>query len=208
MVLRIQGMKIKAFYLSLLFILGLIPAISQAGVLTQTFNTSWTVSPWNYYGDVAAMEWTYIPYQPFDHSLGTLTKVQADTHFSGSRLLSTDDLKVRYAFATGWNPAQYQLYNEVLIPSGTFDFTFDNTKIFDNALSLQSWNDPLYLPQATYYFESRTVSGAHSISATTNLTYFFDSPVSVPESASMYLMALGLLGFGAFRKFNKNSKRA
>jgi autotransporter-associated beta strand protein len=136
----------------------------------QTFDTSWMVSPWNHYGVVAARRWQYLPYKVWDSALGTLDNVEISTVVSGSRSSTSDVQKFRYSFFTGWNPADYQFYEEVEIPGGTSTVSWQRTQSFSGS-ALSDWLTYSYLPQATYCFESTTISAAHSIVAQTTLTY-------------------------------------
>jgi autotransporter-associated beta strand protein len=150
----------------------------RAETEVQTFDTSWTVSPWNFYGVVAARQWEYIPYKVWDSAIGTLDKVEIRTVVSGSRNNASDVQKFRYSFFTGWNPVDYQFYEEVDIPGGTSTVSWQRTHSFTGG-ALGDWLKHSYLPQATYHFESTTVSAAHSIAAQTTLTYDY-TPFSGP----------------------------
>lgn len=203
MTLWIQDMKTKAFYLYLLLIIGFIPAISQAGVITQTINFAYNPwSPTNYQ--------KYL-FRSFDHSLGSLTSVAIDSSLSGSKL-STERLSggisfyaENYPFSTAY---YYYLFES---PIGQSDFMFKDTRFLggDDPYISDFFSDLKQYPYGKFFeFTSQSPSMNYFITGTTKLTYYYKEPVSVPESASMYLMILGLLGFGAFRKFNKNAKRA
>lgn len=114
---------------SLIIALSIFAAASTAvaAVKTQTFDSSWTIAPWNYYGDISAMQWHYIPYETWDSTLGTLTGVKVQTAISGTKANSDDVTAIRYAFFTGWNPADYQFYDQLVIPSGSTTISAEKT---------------------------------------------------------------------------------
>ena len=169
-----------------------------SATITQQFSSSWTISPWDYYGDVAAMDWHYLPYQPWSQTLGTLTSVEVNTVIDGWREDTNEDVRIRYSFATGWEPADYQFHRKFYLASGTPTFSHNELYSFTSAASLANWSLYQYYPPANYYFESRTVMAAHTISATTTLAFTY-SPVPIP--ASVWLFGSGLLGlFGMARR--------
>lgn len=160
----------------------------HAAAVTQSFTSSWNIAPWDYYGDYAAMWWHYVPYQPWNPELGTLETVVATTEFAGERD-SEEAIRIRYAFVTGWNPADYQLYREFWLPSGT-SFSYAEQFVYDTPAALAIWSSYDYYPPANYYLESRTLSRPHSISALTTLEFTY---TPVPEPASLWLVLGGLL---------------
>ena len=184
---------------------------ANADVVTQTFNSSWTVDVWNYYGNVSAMEWQYLPYKPWDSSLGSLTSITVDTLISGMRVNTQDSVHIRESLFTGWNPDTFQYYADFYIPSGSATFSTEQKQTFSqqngwgNILNYQYftgiYNQGAGSGGAWYYFESSTLSAAHSISAVTTLLYNYD-PLPIPEINTnvMLLMGLGLMGFIARRK--------
>ena len=176
------------------FICLLFLAITQqalSATITQQFNSSWTVSPWNNSGDIAAMQWHYLPYQPWSQSLGTLNSVEVHTVIDGLRENANEDIRIRYGFFTGWSPADYQFGREFYLPSGTSAFSHTDSYTFASVAELEPWISYQYYPPAHYYFESRTVTEQHSISATTTLEYMYLP--SVPEPASLSLALFGSL---------------
>ena len=175
-----------------------VAAHCNAGTTVQTFASSWQVSPWNYYGDIAAMQWHYLPYAPWDNSLGVLQEVRVETQFSGLRELGAEDLRIRYAFFTGWSPADYQFGRTTIVTPGASQFEVTESFTFSDPYQLQNWTDVTYYPPAHYYFESRTVAAGHTISAQTTLTYTFASAVSEPTNVALLLAGgLAIAGFAA-----------
>lgn len=181
-----------------------IAAQCNAATTTQAFESSWDVSPWNYYGDVAAMQWHYLPYVPWDSSLGVLQEVRVDTQISGMRQLSSEPIRIRYAFTTGWNPADYQFYREFSLPGGSSSFGLSESYTFNTQSELQNWAEVSYYPPAHYYFESRSVEAPHSISAVTTLTYTYAA--AVPEPATWSFLLVGLMAIvGVVGKRNRSN---
>lgn len=180
-----------------LWVATLAPATAYSSEIVQSFESAWTIEPWDYNGDVAAMQWHYIPYEIWDSSLGILTAVEVRTAIHGERELTTDSVAIRYSFFTGWSPADYQLYDAISLAPGDSQFSTSREFVYSTPGELQHWLTYDYLPGAHYYFESRTVDGAHTISATTTLTYIF---TEVPEPSTLVLFGLGLLGLGFARR--------
>jgi hypothetical protein len=175
----------------------LLPVVSPAQSVEQVFTSAWTVLPWDYYGDVAAMQWHYLPYRPWDASLGRLDRVTVSTVVTGTRMNSADDVRLRYSFFTGWMPADYQFYDEVVLPSGSLSFNFTRDFVFVTPSSLVTWTTYDYLPRANYYFESRTVAGGHSLTATTTLTYAYSAVVPEPNTTILFTSGGLVVGLGA-----------
>jgi hypothetical protein len=174
---------------------------ANANSIVQKFESSWSRSVWDYYGDIAAMQWHYLPYIPWDSSQGTLNKVTVETSISGIRENPAEAVRIRNSFFTGWNPASYQFYEEYQIGSGQAEFSSSTTRSY--AFDLSSWTVYPYFSGvyvtgqqggAWYYFESRTVSVGHSISATTTLTYFYQEAAAIPVPGTLALLGLGLVG--------------
>lgn len=161
-----------------------------AGHIQQSFSSEWYVAPWDYYGDFAAMQWHYVPYAPWDPAVGRLLEIHVTTRATGTRADPSDAVKIRYAFFTGWAPNDYQFYDAVVVAAGDSGFDLVRSFDFTNDSDVANWAFPDYLPQANYYFESRTVAAAHSISATTTLDFIY---AEAPEPGSVYLAVLPLL---------------
>ena len=177
----------------LLLVAATIALPCAAATQAQSFVSSWTVSPWNYEGQVAAMQWQYLPYSPWNQSLGTLQEVQVSTTLTGERQLASEALHIRYAFFTGWTPSDYQLYREVSVPGGDAAFNLTESYTFSGTAELLNWIEYLYFPPANYYFESRTVQAAHTVNALTTLTFTYAAAAAaVPEPATSLLVIAGL----------------
>jgi len=186
-------MSLKNALASTLIVAALI-GTAQANTITQVFASDWTISTWDYYGDVAALQWHYIPYSTWDSSLGTLNKVAITTSIEGVKDAS-DSVSIRYAFFTGWNPDQYQFYGENQFSAGSTTFSATLSKTSGTDFALSNFQNYLYLPQANYYFESRSTV-THSIHANTALVYDYIPISSVPEPESYGMLMAGLILVG------------
>lgn len=185
------------------------PAIGQAGVITQTFESSWSVDVWDYYGDVSAMQWQYQPYTPWDSSLGTLTSVEILLEFAGTRVDAADTVRIRSGLFTGWNPVQYQYNQMEHVTSGELAFSgiLRNSYTTPEAIAWVTnyryftgvYDSGAGSGGAWYYFESRTENAAHAIDVRTTLSYHYD-PISVPEPGTLGLLAMGMACMGLARK--------
>lgn len=147
----------------------------QASEKTQTFVSEWTVDPWNYYGDTAAMDWHYIKYEPWDRTLGELREVRIQTDILGEHESRAEDVRIRSAFFRGWTPANYQLATHSYIPIGDKEFLTSMSYVYDSPQEIEQWLNSDSAPPAHFYFESRTVKAGHKISAVTTLTFIYDS---------------------------------
>lgn len=165
---------------------------ASAGEVSQRFLSNWTVEPWNYYGDIAAMQWRYLEYRPWSPSLGKLTSVSVITTISGSRK-AAEELRYRYSFFTGWSPADYQLYRQGILPVNSLNFNIQESYTFSSTQELKKWEDYSYFPPASYYFESRTLADGHSIHASTDLKFSYVS--AIPEMPTAILLGLGIVCF-------------
>lgn len=174
-------------------------SLSHASVITQEFDSNWTVSTWDYYGDVAALRWHYLPYLPWTSPIGTLTKVSISTKIIGEKN-APEDLAIRYAFFTGWSPNQYQFYDGRVFSAG--DSSFSGT--FEYDIPASNFAKPLFLSQANYYFESRSAT-THSITARTTLTYNYLPSSEVPLPAPWSLLIAGSVAFTVYRRWARNS---
>jgi len=163
--------------------------LAHASEKTQSFSSDWTVSPWNYYGDTAAMEWHYIEYEPWDTALGELREVRVQIDILGEHESRAEDVRIRYAFFTGWSPADYQLSTHFYKPVGDKAFSISNSFVYDSPEKTQQWVNYDNSPPARYYFESRTVEAGHTISAVTTLTFIYDS---LPDHLVLELVDLVL----------------
>lgn len=187
-------------FLAGLLLAGASIASAHAATITQNFNSNWTVDPWDYNGDIAAQYWQYLNYAPWDTSLGTLNSVQITTTVNGTRD-AADSVGLRHAFFTGWTPAQYQFSDVASIAAGSGTFSDTRTFVSGTDFALTNFLSYLYLPQAYYFFESRS-NATHSIDATTTLVYNYDVTqlISEPATELLMLVALGALAIAVRRK--------
>ena len=137
----------------------------QAAEKTQNFISEWTVAPWTYHDDTAAMDWRYIEYEPWDTSLGELREVRVQTEILGEQESRVEDVRIRQSFFKGWSPADYQLSTHSYISFGDKQFFASMSFVHDSPEELQQWLNSDTAPPAHYYFESRTAKAGHSISA-------------------------------------------
>jgi hypothetical protein len=149
--------------------------VAHASEKTQNFVSEWTVGPWNYYGDTAAMEWQYITHEPWDTTLGELREVRVTTEFLGELESRGDDVRIRHSFFDGWSPANYQLSSHSYISISDTEFLASMSFVYDTPEELEQWHRSDTAPLAHYYFESRSKEAGHAISAVTTLTYIYDS---------------------------------
>lgn len=161
----------------------------QASEKTQTFTSEWTVGPWTYYGDTAAMDWHYIKYQPWDGTLGELREVRVHTEILGEHESRAEDVRIRSAFFNGWSPADYQLATHSYIPVGDKEFLASMSYVYDSPEEIDQWVNSDKTPPGHFYFESRTIEAGHAISAVTTLTYVYDA---VPDLLVLELAELVL----------------
>jgi hypothetical protein len=185
--------------------------VAQAGVITQTFDSSWQTGVWDYYNDIAAMEWEYQTYTPWDGSMGNLTSVVISSKFTGVREDVNDELRVRSAFFTGWEPVNYQYSKTVIIDGGDNQFSTNWSQSYNTPEEIAVITNYSYFTGiydrgpgtggAWYYFESRTENGIHSIEATTTLSYYYDAiAVNSPTTLPLLGIALASLIFIRLKK--------
>ena len=86
----------------------------QASEKTQTFVSEWTVDPWNYYGDTAAMNWRYIKYEPWDSAQGELREVRIQTEILGEYESRAEDVRIRSSFFQGLESGQLSTCDALL----------------------------------------------------------------------------------------------
>lgn len=169
--------------------------VQAATIMTQTFSDSWSVEPYAYSNQTSAWMWSYTPYTIWDASLGTLTEVKVHTAVTGTRNNPGESVFLRTSFFTGWDPDQFQHTNDSSVAPGQANFAYDHAISYTGS-QLDAWLNPLYLPQAHYYFESRTYDLGHSISATTTLEFIYEpnpTTTTVPDSGSTALILAGTL---------------
>jgi len=162
---------------------------AHASERTQSFSSDWTVSPWNYHGDTAAMEWHYIEYEPWDSALGDLREVRVQVDILGEHKSRSEDVRIRYAFFTGWSPADYQLSSHFYKPVSDKAFSISNSFVYNSPEETQQWINHDNSQPPHYYFESRTVEAGHTISAVTTLTFIYDA---LPDQLVLELVDLVL----------------
>ncbi len=187
------------------FLTGLLLSCALAGgahgaSMTQDFDSAWTVSPWDYNGDVAAQQWQYLNYVPWDGTFGTLLSVSITTSVDGNKDVG-DVLSYRYALFTGWSPNQYQFFDAASVAAGMSTFSATRSFVSGTDFALSNFLSYLYLPQAYYYFESRT-DNTHIIRARTELVYNYapGELISEPASELLMLIALGVLAIMVRRR--------
>jgi hypothetical protein len=149
--------------------------LAHASEKTQSFRSDWTVSPWNYYGNTAAMKWHYIEYEPWDTALGELREVRVQTEILGEHESRAEDVRIRLSFFTGWKPADYQLSAHVDKPVNDEAFSISKSLVYDSPEEIQQWINYQRSSSNYFFFESRTNDAGHTISAITTLTYIYDS---------------------------------
>lgn len=181
--------------LPLLFMI--LSTLANAKEITQNFSSSWSIDPWSYYGETAAIQWQYLEYEPWNSALGTLTSVTVTTSITGTRQ-QDEELKYRYSFFTGWNPADYQFYREAVLPANSLAFSFEETFNMTSEQALAKWTRYSLFTPANYYFESSTLSNGHSINVSTNLIFSYTS--TVPEMPTVALYGLGILCLTLMRR--------
>jgi hypothetical protein len=194
------------------------PATARAAFIRQTFESSWSVDVWDFYGDVSAMNWHYQPYTPWDSSLGTLTSVEILLELSGTRHDAADTVRIRSSLFTGWNPVEYQYSQVKYIAGGDVGFSGIWSSSYTTPEAISAVTDYRYFTGvydsgagsggAWYYFESRTENDAHTIAAKTTLLYHYDPisvPDPVPEPTSIALWGIAALGMGLFVRRKKHS---
>lgn len=147
----------------------------HASEKTQHFSSDWTVEPWDYYGDIAAMKWHYTEYELWDPALGDLREVRIQTEIFGERQSRTEDVRIRSSFFTGWSAADYQFSMSFNIPADDNAFSISKSHVYSSPADLQQWLSYKNLAPGHYYFESRTVDEGQTIYAVTSLTFVYDS---------------------------------
>jgi hypothetical protein len=97
--------------------------------------------------------------------------------------------------ASAQDHAHYQFYNETYLVPGSSSFS--ETRTFSSGVNfaLSNFTDYKYLPQANYYFESRTAT-THQIDAHTVLSYEYAIASNVPEPATVSLLLVGIAAMG------------
>lgn len=149
--------------------------LAHASQKTQHFSSEWAVSPWDYYGDIAAMKWNYTDYELWDSAVGELREVRIQTEIFGERESQTEDVRIRSAFFAGWSPADYKLSMSYNIPADDKPFSISKSYVYSSPADVQQWVSHDNAPPAHFYFESRTVDAGHTMYAVTTLTFIYDS---------------------------------
>ena len=177
--------------------------LAQASEKTQHFSSDWTVSPWDYYGDIAAMQWHYTEYELWDSALGELREVRIQTEIFGERESRTEDVRIRSAFFTGWSPTDYQLSMSFNIPADDNAFSISKSYVYSSPADVQQWVNYDNGSPAHYYFESRTVDAGQTIYAVTTLTFIYDSS-SEQQVLELVDLVLNYEDSSAFSKDTSN----
>jgi hypothetical protein len=179
----------KQLILILFILIGYVTPI-KAGLIKQTFHSEWTIEPQDRYGEFVAWTWHYLPYEPWNPTLGQLTEVRVRTQVEGVLFDPTENIRITYGFFTGgWPSADWQLgHTEVLAGEGS-SFHLDRSFVFNESHDLQRWAYPAFLPNAAYYFDSRTDNAGHSLQAVTTLEFQYSV---IPEPSTLYLCMLGV----------------
>ena len=177
--------------------------LTHASEKTQHFSSEWTVRPWDYYGDIAAMKWHYTEYELWDTALGELREVRIQTEIFGERVSRTEDVRIRSAFFTGWSPADYQLSMSFNIPADDNAFSISKSNVYSSPADIQQWVSNDNIPPAHFYFESRTVDAGQTIYAVTTLTFIYDSS-SEQQVLELVDLVLNYEDSNAFSKDTSN----
>lgn len=152
-------------------------------ITVRNFTLGWTVDVWDYYGSVAARQWTYVPYTlgSWGGTNGTLVRVVVSQNVSGVRNSSADAVACRSSTFTGGGNTPLYLWSEEYepIPAGQLAFASSLTTTHDSDAQLEPWRSYQYGAAANLYFESNTASASHSISVNTSIT-FFVCPYATP----------------------------
>ena len=158
-------------------------ACASPRVEVRNFTVGWTVDVWDYYGSVAAHQWTYVPYTlgSWGGRNGTLVRVVVSQNITGVRNSSADVVALRSSTFTGGGNAVLYMWSMDYdaIPAGQLAFASSLTITHESDAQLEPWRSYQYGAAANFYFESKTVSAAHSVSANTTIA-FFVCPYTTP----------------------------
>ena len=154
--------------------------------IQESFQYSWNVSVWDYYGTVSALKWEYQAFSPRGSTLGTKSLVQVEViqNVSGSTEKS-ENINFRSFFFTGWSPNYYIWSRNFALSPVNHQFSSTYHRTYKTAQELDPWvnyltNCPACGSDGNVYFESKTLTGWNNVSATIQILYTYAEVTQQP----------------------------